>query len=62
MFSLKSIGIVEDVVAPRITEPHQVLVQVKAAGIDYLDIKVSEGYGRVLRKQLNKYNPVSRGC
>lgn len=53
---LEAIGVVEDVVAPRIIEPHQVLIQVKAAGIDYLDIKIAEGYGRVLRKQLNKYN------
>lgn len=58
---IEAIGIVEDVVAPRITEPNQVLVQVKAAGIDYLDIKIAEGYGRVLRKQLNKYNPNSEG-
>lgn len=55
---LQAIGVVEDVVAPRIVQPNQVLVQVKAAGIDYLDIKVAEGYGRVLRRQLNKYNPV----
>ncbi|XP_069157802.1 reticulon-4-interacting protein 1 homolog, mitochondrial isoform X2 [Procambarus clarkii] len=54
---LEAIGVVEDVIAPRIVEPHQVLIQVKAAGIDYLDIKVAEGYGRVLRRQLNKYNP-----
>ncbi|XP_069945410.1 reticulon-4-interacting protein 1 homolog, mitochondrial-like isoform X2 [Cherax quadricarinatus] len=54
---MEAIGVVEDVVAPRIVDPHQVLIQVKAAGIDYLDIKVAEGYGRVLRKQLNKYNP-----
>ncbi|XP_071536787.1 reticulon-4-interacting protein 1 homolog, mitochondrial-like isoform X2 [Panulirus ornatus] len=58
---MEAIGVVEDVVAPRIVEPHQVLIQVKAAGIDYLDIKVAEGYGRVLRKQLNKYNPNTDG-
>ncbi|KAK7074880.1 hypothetical protein SK128_020693 [Halocaridina rubra] len=58
---IEAIGVVEDVVAPRITEPHQVLIQVKAAGIDYLDIKIAEGYGRVLRKQLNKYNPNIEG-
>ena len=46
-------------IAPTIIESHQVLIQVKAAGIDYLDIKVATGYGKVLRKQLNKYNPVS---
>ena len=51
---------VEDVSAPRIVESHQVLVQVKAAGIDHLDIKVAQGYGRVLRRQLNKYNPVCK--
>ncbi|KAG7163860.1 Reticulon-4-interacting protein 1-like 2 [Homarus americanus] len=57
----QAIGVVEDVVAPRIIEPYQVLIQVKAAGIDYLDIKVAEGYGRVMRKQLNKYNPNTDG-
>ncbi|KAK3862316.1 hypothetical protein Pcinc_031812 [Petrolisthes cinctipes] len=54
---MEAIGVVEDLLAPRIVEPRQVLIQVKAAGIDYLDIKISEGYGRVLRHQLNKYNP-----
>ncbi|XP_037789148.1 2-methylene-furan-3-one reductase-like isoform X3 [Penaeus monodon] len=58
---IEAIGVVEDVVAPRIVQPNQVLVQVKAAGIDYLDIKVAEGYGRVLRRQLNKYNPNTEG-
>ncbi|KAG0719676.1 Reticulon-4-interacting protein 1, mitochondrial [Chionoecetes opilio] len=58
---IEAIGVVEDVVPPRIVEPHQVLVQVKAAGIDYLDIKVAQGYGRVLRQQLNKYNPNTAG-
>ncbi|XP_042231165.1 reticulon-4-interacting protein 1 homolog, mitochondrial-like isoform X2 [Homarus americanus] len=58
---MEAIGVVEDVVAPRIIEPYQVLIQVKAAGIDYLDIKVAEGYGRVMRKQLNKYNPNTDG-
>lgn len=56
----QAIGVVEDVVAPRIVDPHQVLVQVKAAGIDYLDIRVAQGYGQVLRRQLNKYNPVCK--
>lgn len=51
---------VEDVLAPRIVDSHQVLVQVKAAGIDYLDIRVAQGYGRVLRQQLNKYNLVCK--
>ncbi|XP_076043233.1 NAD(P)H oxidoreductase RTN4IP1, mitochondrial-like isoform X2 [Oratosquilla oratoria] len=58
---VESILVVEDMLAPRIVEPYQVLVQVKSAGIDYLDIKVAEGYARVLRKQLNKYNPNNTG-
>lgn len=58
---IEAIGVVEDIVAPRIVDPHQVLVQVKAAGIDYLDIRVAQGYGRVLRRQLNKYNPNTDG-
>lgn len=58
---IEAISVVEDVLAPKIVEPNQVLIQVKAAGIDYMDIKISEGYGRVLRKQLNKYNPNTCG-
>ncbi|RXG53322.1 Reticulon-4-interacting protein 1-like protein, mitochondrial [Armadillidium vulgare] len=54
---LEAINVVEDILAPRIISPDQVLIQVKAAGIDYLDIKICEGYGRVMRNQLNKYNP-----
>ncbi|MCL4125187.1 UNVERIFIED_CONTAM: hypothetical protein GTU68_049585 [Idotea baltica] len=54
---LEAISIVEDIIAPKIISPDQVLIQVKAAAIDYLDIKISEGYGRVWRRHLNKYNP-----
>ena len=36
------------------------LVQVKAVGIDYIDIRVAEGYGRAMRCHFNKYNPVGK--
>lgn len=50
---------IEDVPAPVITMPDEVLVQVKAASVDLVDIKICSGYGRVLRKQLSQYNHVS---
>ena len=50
----------EDIFAPRVYRREQVLVQVKAAGIDQLDLRVARGYGRAARTHLNKYNPVSK--
>ncbi|KDR22258.1 reticulon-4-interacting protein 1 homolog, mitochondrial-like isoform X2 [Zootermopsis nevadensis] len=47
---------IEDAPVPVITMPDEVLVQVKAASVDLVDIKICSGYGRVLRKQLNQYN------
>lgn len=49
----------EDAPAPVITKPDEVLVQVKAASVDLVDIKICSGYGRVLRKQLSQYSHVS---
>lgn len=51
---------IEDAPVPVITMPDEVLVQVKAASVDLVDIKICSGYGRVLRKQLNQYNHVSK--
>jgi NADPH:quinone reductase-like Zn-dependent oxidoreductase len=50
---------IEDVPAPVITMLDEVLVQVKAASVDLVDIKICSGYGRVLRKQLSWYSNVS---
>ena len=37
------------------------MIQVKAASLDPVDLKVSQGFGRGLRDLVNKYNPnVSR--
>jgi hypothetical protein len=43
---------------PSICSPDDVLIQVKSGSVDPIDIKICNGYARVLRKQLNKYNPV----
>jgi NADPH:quinone reductase-like Zn-dependent oxidoreductase len=54
--------VVEDVPVPAIIMLDEVLVQVKAASVDLVDIKICSGYGKVLRKQLNRYNNVSSDC
>lgn len=48
--------VIEDVPVPVITVLDEVLVQVKAASVDLVDIKICSGYGRILRKQLSRYN------
>lgn len=47
---------IEDAPAPVITMLDEVLVQVKAASVDLVDLKICSGYGRVLRKQLRRYS------
>jgi NADPH:quinone reductase-like Zn-dependent oxidoreductase len=54
--------VIEDVPVPVITMLDEVLIQVKAASVDLVDIKICSGYGRVLRKQLSRYNNVSNDC
>ncbi|KAF2366672.1 Alcohol dehydrogenase N-terminal [Trinorchestia longiramus] len=54
---IEGITVVEDVSAPHLTSRDELLIQVKAAGLDYLDIMVARGYGRGMRRHLNKYNP-----
>lgn len=54
--------VIEDVPVPVITVLDEVLIQVKAASVDLVDIKICSGYGRVLRKQLSRYNNVSSDC
>ncbi|XP_063217439.1 reticulon-4-interacting protein 1 homolog, mitochondrial-like isoform X4 [Bacillus rossius redtenbacheri] len=54
---LDSLAVVDDVRVPTISNPDEILVQVKATSVDSIDLKICSGYGRVLRRQLNKYNP-----
>lgn len=58
---IDAVNLLEDVVAPVIYAPDDVLVQVKAASVDPVDIKISSGYARNLRSQLNRYNPNVKG-
>jgi NADPH:quinone reductase-like Zn-dependent oxidoreductase len=58
-FLFKALMVIEDVPVPVITMLDEVLIQVKAASVDLVDIKICSGYGRVLRKQLSRYNHVS---
>jgi NADPH:quinone reductase-like Zn-dependent oxidoreductase len=50
---------IEDAPSPVIRMLDEVLIQVKAASVDLVDIKICSGYGRVLRKQLCQYGHVS---
>jgi len=47
----------QDVEVPTLVRDTDVLIQVKAASLDPVDLKVSQGYGRGLRELVNKYNP-----
>jgi len=48
---------VQEVEVPKVVYDEDVLIEVKAASLDPVDIKVSQGYGRGLRDLVNKYNP-----
>uniref|UniRef100_A0A1B6EVQ0 Enoyl reductase (ER) domain-containing protein n=1 Tax=Cuerna arida TaxID=1464854 RepID=A0A1B6EVQ0_9HEMI len=56
-----AVAYMEDIVTPTICSPDDVLIQVRGGTVDPIDIKICNGYARVLRKQLNKYNPNVRG-
>ncbi|XP_075209867.1 NAD(P)H oxidoreductase RTN4IP1, mitochondrial-like [Lycorma delicatula] len=56
-----TVAVLEDVTTPTISASDDVLIQVRAASIDPVDIKICGGYARVLRFQLNKYNPNVKG-
>jgi len=47
----------QSVEVPKIVKEDDVLIEVKAASLDPVDIKVSQGYGRGLRELVNRYNP-----
>ncbi|BET02782.1 Alcohol dehydrogenase GroES-like domain [Nesidiocoris tenuis] len=51
-----SIALLEDALVPKLFRPDQVLVEVKFASIDPLDLRISQGYGRTIRSIINKYN------
>lgn len=40
----------EDVVTPAITESNQVMIMVRAAALDPMDILIASGYGSFIRK------------
>ncbi|XP_050531057.1 reticulon-4-interacting protein 1, mitochondrial-like [Daktulosphaira vitifoliae] len=51
---LEGIALLEDVVTPEITKSDQVMIMVRAASIDPVDLLVATGYGSFLRKILIK--------
>lgn len=54
----ESIAMIDDMVAPSCCGAEDVLIQVKAASIDPLDIKITFGYGKVIRSQYHHYHKV----
>jgi len=48
---------VQSVEVPHINTDTQILIEVRAASLDPVDLKVSQGFGRGLRDLVNKYNP-----
>jgi len=48
----------DDVIAPNSCGAEEVLIQVKASSIDPMDIKITLGYGKVIRSQYHHYNKV----
>lgn len=52
----ESIAMIDDMVAPSSCGTEDVLIQVKATSIDPMDIKITFGYGRVIRNQYHHYH------
>ncbi|KAK9511308.1 hypothetical protein O3M35_005882 [Rhynocoris fuscipes] len=52
-----SITLLEDTFMPRLYKPSQLLIEVKCATLDSIDLKISCGMARRLRSILNNYNP-----
>nr|CAI5828998.1 unnamed protein product [Callosobruchus analis] len=50
----QSIAVVEDAIAPHVCCENEVLVDVKAASVQYIDTQICSGYGRTLRKILQQ--------
>jgi len=55
---LESISMSEEIPAPLTCGSEEVIVQVKASSIDNMDLKISSGYGKVIRRQHNLYSKV----
>lgn len=58
----ESIAMIDDMVAPSSCGTEDVLIQVKATSIDPMDIKITFGYGRVIRNQYHHYHKVLEKC
>ena len=54
----ESITMTDDVIAPNSCGADDVLIQVKACSLDPMDIKISQGYGKVIRSQYHHYKKV----
>lgn len=53
---------VQNLEVPQLVNPTDVLIEVKAASLDPVDIKVSQGYGRGLRELVARYSPNNRSA
>ncbi len=54
----ESIAMIDDMVAPNSCGAEDVMIQVKASSIDPIDIKITFGYGKVIRSQYHHYHQV----
>ncbi len=52
------IAMIDDMVAPNSCGAEDVMIQVKASSIDPIDIKITFGYGKVIRSQYHHYHKV----
>ncbi|XP_047002996.1 reticulon-4-interacting protein 1 homolog, mitochondrial-like isoform X1 [Schistocerca americana] len=53
---IDAVQLLDDVPIPSVKKPDELLIQVKAASLDPVDILICSGYGRVLRRLLHRYN------
>lgn len=44
---------IDDGIVPALTKPQQILIQVKFASVDIIDLKICCGYGKSIRKLFN---------
>lgn len=54
----ESLAVIDDMIAPFSCAAEEVLIQVKAASIDPIDIKITFGFGKVIRRQYHQYHKV----
>jgi len=55
---IESITMSEEIPVPQVCGNEEVIVQIKAASIDDMDLKISSGYGKVIRRQHHLYSKV----